>query len=137
MGQIKPQDSHYLLRPETVESLFYLYRITGDKIYQDQGWAIFNALERVTKVSSGGYTSLNSVLQANPAKRDKMESFFTAETVKYLFLLFDDKLEQLPLGSFVFNTEAHPLRRYTFPNIAVDGKHVDSAGVALDAARGK
>lgn len=40
---------------------------------------------------------------------DRMESFFLAETLKYLFLLFDDD-RTLPLDEFVFNTEAHPVR---------------------------
>ena len=38
---MKPNDSHYLLRPETIESLFYLYYFTGNKTYQDWGWKIF------------------------------------------------------------------------------------------------
>ena len=37
----KPADSHYLLRPETIESLWYLYYVTGNKTYQDWGWNIF------------------------------------------------------------------------------------------------
>lgn len=35
---------YYILRPETVESLFILHRVTGDPIYQDWGWEIFNVL---------------------------------------------------------------------------------------------
>lgn len=31
----------YLLRPETIESLFYLWRYTGDTMYRDWGWSIF------------------------------------------------------------------------------------------------
>ena len=38
---VKPNDSHYLLRPETIESLWYLYYVTGNKTYQDWGWNIF------------------------------------------------------------------------------------------------
>jgi len=45
-----------------------------------------------------------------PPQRDKMESFWPAETLKYLYLLLDDSSpELLPLDQFVFNTEAHPL----------------------------
>ena len=44
--------------------------------------------------------------------RDKQESFFLAETLKYLYLLFDDKQEMFPLDKWVFNTEAHPLPVY-------------------------
>ena len=38
---VKPNDAHYLLRPETIESLWYLYYVTGNKTYQDWGWNIF------------------------------------------------------------------------------------------------
>lgn len=56
------QDSHNLLRPETVESLFLLHQVTGDPQYQDWGWHIFRAFEKFSKVKSGGYTNLDSVL---------------------------------------------------------------------------
>ena len=41
---VKPNDSHYLLRPETIESLWYLYYVTGNKTYQDWGWNIFQVI---------------------------------------------------------------------------------------------
>ena len=44
-----------------------------------------------------------------PGYRDKLESFFLAETLKYLYLLFSDDKDLLPLDKWVFNTEAHPL----------------------------
>jgi len=106
--RIKPLDRHNLLRPETVESLFLLYRIMEDSKYRDWGWKIFEAFEAHTKVSSGGYSSLNDVTSVPAPKRDKMETFFLGETLKYLYLLFGDT-NVLPLTQFVFNTEAHPL----------------------------
>ncbi|KAL7590236.1 hypothetical protein Lser_V15G37178 [Lactuca serriola] len=54
---IKHVDRHNLLRPETLESLFVLYRITEDSKYHEWGWSIFEAFEKYTKVESGGYTS--------------------------------------------------------------------------------
>ena len=42
---VKPNDSHYLLRPETIESLWYLYYVTGNKTYQDWGWKIFQVTQ--------------------------------------------------------------------------------------------
>ena len=105
----KPLDAHNLLRPETVESLFLLHRITGEKKYQDYGWKIFQAFEKYTKIEGGGYSSIRNVKDVNnPGYRDKMESFFLGETLKYLFLLFSDN-EIVPLNKYVFNTEAHPL----------------------------
>lgn len=105
---IKPLDRHNLMRPETVESLFVLYRITGNQKYRAWGWEIFEAFERHTKVSSGGYTSLDDVTTVPPRRRDKMETFFLGETLKYLYLLFGDS-STIPLDKYVFNTEAHPL----------------------------
>lgn len=50
---VKPADTHNLQRPETVESLMYLYRITGDNKYREWGWKIFEAFEKYTKVEDG------------------------------------------------------------------------------------
>ncbi|CAL1403150.1 unnamed protein product [Linum trigynum] len=105
---IKPLDRHNLLRPETVESLFVLYRVTEDPKYREWGWHIFEAFEKYTKVDSGGYSSLDDVTGLPPRRRDKMETFFLGETLKYLYLLFGDS-SVIPLDKFVFNTEAHPL----------------------------
>lgn len=109
---VKPQDAHNLLRPETVESLHIMYSITKDKKYQDYGWNILKSFNKYSRVDSGGYVSLNNVRSAKDPQpggsRDKMESFFVAETLKYLFLLFSD-VDVLPLDKWVFNTEAHPL----------------------------
>ncbi|VAH03308.1 unnamed protein product [Triticum turgidum subsp. durum] len=105
---IKPLDRHNLLRPETVESLFVLHRITEDPKYREWGWQIFQAFEKYTKVDSGGYTSLDDVTSLPPPRRDKMETFFLGETLKYLYLLFGES-NILPLDKYVFNTEAHPL----------------------------
>ncbi|KAJ8549342.1 hypothetical protein K7X08_033049 [Anisodus acutangulus] len=105
---IKPADRHNLLRPETVESLFVLYRITGDSKYREWGWQIFEAFEKYTKIDSGGYTSLDDVTIIPPRRRDKMETFFLGETLKYLYLLFSNSTT-IPLDQYVFNTEAHPI----------------------------
>lgn len=66
------------------------------------------------QVPSGGYSSINNVQNSQkPDPRDKMESFFLGETLKYLYLLFSDDLELLGLDTCVFNTEAHPLPIWT------------------------
>ncbi|KAJ8762015.1 hypothetical protein K2173_006617 [Erythroxylum novogranatense] len=104
---IKHADRHNLLRPETVESLFVLYRITEDSKYREWGWQIFEAFEKYTKVDSGGYSSLHDVTVLPPQRSDKMETFFLGETLKYLYLLFGDS-SVIPLDKFVFNSEAHP-----------------------------
>lgn len=58
---VKDADAHNLLRPETVESLFILSRVTKDPIYKDWGWEIFEAFEKHCRVPTGGYSSLHSV----------------------------------------------------------------------------
>ena len=106
---IKPADAHNLLRPETVESLFILHRLTGDNKYREWGWEIFQAFEKHTKLTEG-YSSISDVRSPQrPGIKDKMESFFLGETLKYLYLLFGDDPNLLPLDKWVFNTEAHPL----------------------------
>ncbi|XP_028852274.1 LOW QUALITY PROTEIN: mannosidase, alpha, class 1B, member 1b [Denticeps clupeoides] len=107
---VKPADRHNLLRPETVESLFYLYQFTKDKKYQKWGWEIFQSFNKHTRVPTGGYTSINNVSRpGTPAPRDKMESFFLGETLKYFYLLFSEDSDAISLDKYVFNTEAHPL----------------------------
>jgi mannosyl-oligosaccharide alpha-1,2-mannosidase len=114
---IHSNDVHNLQRPETVESLFYMYRITKDRKYRQWGWEMFEAFREHSKVVDEiygkvyAYTSLDTVME-NPVKerkrRDNMESFWLAETLKYFYLLFSDD-DFFPLDKNVFNTEAHPL----------------------------
>ncbi|KAJ2488135.1 Endoplasmic reticulum mannosyl-oligosaccharide 1,2-alpha-mannosidase [Coemansia sp. RSA 2320] len=102
--------TRYILRPETIETLFILYRITGDPKYQEWGWNIFLAIEKHAKIEHG-YSGLVDVYDttADAPRLDSMESFFLAETLKYLYLLFSPT-DLLSLDEFVLNTEAHPLR---------------------------
>lgn len=74
---IKPLDAHNLQRPETVESLFMMWRITEDPLYRQWGWKIFQAFKQHTSVGDGkGYTSVNDVNALPPVWRDNMESFW-------------------------------------------------------------
>ena len=98
---------HNLLRPETVESLFVLWWVTGDEKYRDWGWHIFVAFERLCRLQDGGYSGLKDVTDRHGGGHNgKMESFFLAETLKYLYLLFSDR-DYYPLEDWVFTTEAH------------------------------
>ncbi|KAJ1887272.1 hypothetical protein LPJ66_009206 [Kickxella alabastrina] len=103
-------DRSYILRPETVESLMIMYRITGDKIYKEWGWQIFLDIEKWTKTSSA-YSAYRDVTSTkrNEMLTDSMESFFLAETLKYLYLLFSP-VNYYSLDEYVFNTEAHPFK---------------------------
>ncbi|KAF7969462.1 hypothetical protein HWV62_27311 [Athelia sp. TMB] len=100
----------YLLRPETLESFFILWKTTGDVHWRERGWDIFQAIENETKTTSG-YASINSVDTSPSPMRDEMPSYFLAETLKYLYLLFSEE-DIIPLDKWVFNTEGHPLPVY-------------------------
>jgi hypothetical protein len=63
-------------RPETVESLFIAFRLTGDVRYRDHGWRIFQSIEKHCRVETGGYTTVLNVDEVPPKQDDKMESFF-------------------------------------------------------------
>ncbi|KAI9250621.1 glycoside hydrolase [Sporodiniella umbellata] len=104
-------DERYLLRPETLESLFILYRMTGEQRYQEYGWEIFRAIERWCKTESA-FAAIEDVDREKKEGNqiDSMESFLFAETFKYLYLLFSPP-DMLSLDKFVLNTEAHPFIR--------------------------
>jgi mannosidase alpha-like ER degradation enhancer 2 len=95
----------YQLRPEIIESAYTLYRLTGDRRYQLMGRTFLQDLVAYCRTPAG-YTSLKSVLTKQQG--DYMHSFFLAETLKYLYLLFAP--QALDFEGVVFNTEAHPLR---------------------------
>jgi mannosidase alpha-like ER degradation enhancer 2 len=105
----------YQLRPEIIESAYYLAFYTKDERYQEMGSTFLLSLVRYCKADAG-YAALSNV--ETKAKRDSMESYFLAETLKYLYLLFAPR-ETLDLNRVVFNTEAHPLRK-TWSNQAKD-----------------
>lgn len=99
---------HSIIRPETVESLFILHRVTNDPVYKSWGWRIFSSIEKYARVPSGGYAGVDDVTSNKPGRVDKMESFVISETLKYLYLLFSPR-ELYPLDEYVFNTEGHML----------------------------
>lgn len=97
----------YHLRPEIMESAYYLYYYTKDPQYLHMGRVFLDSLKTYCKVEAG-YAALKDV--RTKEKLDEMESFFFAETLKYLYLLFAP-LETVDLHKVVFNTEAHPIRK--------------------------
>lgn len=118
---IRAADRHNLQRPETVETLYYLYKITGDEKYREWGYEIFENFIKYARVPEGKgkddrirYTCLRDVTVNPPVLKDNMESFWLAETLKYLYLLFADEVDsKWDLQHIVFNTEAHPLPRFS------------------------
>ncbi|KAL9696371.1 hypothetical protein quinque_015656 [Culex quinquefasciatus] len=115
---------NYPLRPELIESVMYLYRATGDPYLLEVGEDILRSIEYSAKTPCG-YATIKNVRDHH--KEDRMESFFLAETTKYLYLLFDpDNFIHndgrvgtvintthgeciIDAGGYIFNTEAHPI----------------------------
>ncbi len=101
----------YRLRPEIMESNYFLYKATGNQRYLDMGRTFLEALVRRCRTDAG-FTVLTDV--SSKRQGDLMPSYFLAETLKYLYLLFapDGTLDlDSPQQPGVLNTEAHPLRR--------------------------
>ncbi len=98
---------YYILRPENIESAFYLYRKTKDPKYLEMGITFFESIKKYSRIDEG-YASLKNVMSKE--KMDSMESFYLAETLKYLYLIFAPE-ETLDLNKYIFNTEAHPFKK--------------------------
>jgi hypothetical protein len=99
--------SNYPLRPELAEVTYFLYRATGDDYYRYVGKTMIDALQNYTRVPCG-YAAVGSVEAPGLDLEDTMDSFFIAETIKYLFLLFDDS-HPIHSMNVIFTTEGHPI----------------------------
>ncbi len=119
----------YPLRPEIVESTYYLYHYADStsktskvrKVglpplsskkpdpdhYQQMGEMMFRDFVKYCRTDEG-YAALKSVVTKEQA--DSMQSFLFAETFKYFYLLFAPP-RTLDFDKVIFNTEAHPVRR--------------------------
>ncbi|HEX9252442.1 MAG TPA: glycoside hydrolase family 47 protein, partial [Ignavibacteriaceae bacterium] len=103
---------YYILRPENIESAFYLYRATKNSKYLKMGKTFFDSITKYCKIDEG-FASLKNIMSKE--KMDSMESFYLAETLKYLYLIFAPE-DILDLNKYVFNTEAHPLKKLSNQN---------------------
>ncbi|KAI2638516.1 glycoside hydrolase family 47 protein [Xylaria nigripes] len=108
-GFVDAKDPRYLLRPEAIESVFLMYRITGNAEYQEMAWRMFQAIRKATETDLA-FSSIDSVRVTETVKSDSMQSFWLAETLRYFYLTFSSP-DLVNLNEFVLNTEAHPLRR--------------------------
>lgn len=109
-------DRKYQLRPEAIESVFLLYRMTGKTYLMDAAWEMFQAIIAATETPIA-YAALADVTYSKKQveegaqiKMDSMESYWMAETLKYFYLIFSEP-DFMSLDEWVFNTEAHPFRR--------------------------
>src|SRR6266851_5488342 len=97
----------YLLRPEIIESTYYLYHYTRKPKYLRMGQTMFENFVKYCRTDEG-YAALKSVVTKE--KSDSMQSFLFAETFKYFYLLFAPP-RTLDFDKVIFNTEAHPMGR--------------------------
>lgn len=123
-SQVNSKRDGYPLRPELVESVMYLYQATRDPHLLEIGVDILESISHSARTDCG-YATIRKV--QDHELEDRMESFFLAETTKYLYLLFTPDhfihnngsqatVVQTPsgqcvldAGGYVFNTEAHPI----------------------------
>ena len=98
--------AYYILRPENLESAFYLYRLTGENKYLWQGKVMVQSIIDHCK-NDAGFASLKNVLTYE--KTNSMESFFFGETLKYAYLIFAPE-STLDFKKVVLTTEAHPFK---------------------------
>ena len=99
----------YPLRPEIVESTCYLYHYTKDTKYLLMGEKLWRDFVKYCRTDEG-YAALKSVVTKE--KNDSMQSFVFAETFKYFYLLFSPP-ETLDFDNVIFNTEAHPIKKFS------------------------
>eukprot|EP00760_Papus_ankaliazontas_P022703 PhM_4_TR18945/c0_g1_i1/m.59758/K01230/MAN1; mannosyl-oligosaccharide alpha-1,2-mannosidase len=111
---VSPGASHYIMRPEATEAMFYMWRYTSEEKWRDYAWKMFTAMDKHMRLPDGlGFAGLRDVTNVGAGHTDKMESFWLAETLKYQFLIYADDDGGVSLDDWVFNTEAHPLPIYT------------------------
>ncbi|KAI1336718.1 glycoside hydrolase family 47 protein [Xylariaceae sp. FL0016] len=110
-GFSNARDPRYILRPEAIESVFILYRITGREEYQEMAWRMFESIKKATETdfAFSGIADI-TVSGERSEKLDSMESFWLSETLKYFYLIFSSP-DLISLDEYVLNTEAHPLKR--------------------------
>ncbi|OJJ82862.1 class I alpha-mannosidase 1A [Aspergillus glaucus CBS 516.65] len=88
-GIVRMTDRRYLLRPEAIESVFIMYRLTGDNYWREKGWRMFEGIAKHTRTNFA-HSAIEDVTSMQPEFQDSMESFWLSETLKYFYLLFSD-----------------------------------------------
>ncbi|KAK1844710.1 glycosyl hydrolase family 47 protein [Colletotrichum chrysophilum] len=104
-------DRRYILRPEAIESVFVMYRTSGDATLLESAWDMFTSIDNATSTDLANTAVWDVTADGKPPASDSMESFWMGETLKYFYLIFSEP-GLVSLDEFVFNTEAHPFRRW-------------------------
>lgn len=108
-GFISIPDTRYNLRPETIESIFVLYRVIGREDLLDIAWELFEKIQNATKTSDANAALADVTTNGEPVHNDSMESHWMAHTLKYFYLIFGPP-DVLSLDEYVFNSGGHPLK---------------------------
>lgn len=93
---LRAQEKYFILRPETFESYFILWRLTHDQRYRDWGWDAVQAIERYCR-SPGGFSGIKNVYLEDPQKDDVQQSFFIAEVLKVFDIIMTRNCVQMKL----------------------------------------
>ncbi len=119
-------------RPDLVESIFVLWRQTGDEQYRAKAWQMTQAIQkylkrrrrrRYSKRGGDSFEALASYHQDSSfsSGREDSSSIISSlpsptatrnllgATLKYLYLVFADPETTLPLERWVFNAAGQPL----------------------------
>ncbi|KAK3904877.1 glycoside hydrolase [Staphylotrichum tortipilum] len=104
------RDARYILRPEAVESLFVMWRVTGEELWRERAWKMFEKVVQSTETRFANSAIADVNVAGETEKLDSMESFWLAETLKYFYLIFSPP-DLISLDDYVLNTEAHPFLR--------------------------
>lgn len=65
-------DRKYILRPEAIESVFIMYRTTGEQAWQAKAWDMWTSIMRCTDTDIGN-SALTDVSVGEPPREDSME----------------------------------------------------------------
>jgi len=114
------------LRPEFLESTYFLFKATGDPHYLNVGRQVLNSLQKYARVECG-FAAVKDV--RTTANEDTMDSFVLAETFKYLYLLFAESEDLIiNIDEYLFTTEGHLLPLY----LSVQPQNYTDADKILD-----
>jgi Glycosyl hydrolase family 47 len=105
-----PPDPSFYRRPEMLESLFVLYRLTKDNDIQDLAWKLFELLEKHCFNAEAGASCAELKDVNEPSRGHADMPFFPAATLKYFLLIFGPD-DYVSLDDFVFTAEGHPMRK--------------------------
>lgn len=119
------QNGVYMLRPESCESVYVMYKFTGLPKWRDYAWRMFSAINKHARREQG-FAWINNVNNTadNAQVKGTQESFFFAETLKYLYLTFSDTTLISP-AEWVFNTEGHPIKIFSDEDAKKWAKYLD------------